>query len=146
MMIPNSVAEQIRAAVLALDSAGNLPDRVGHAHSAIPLLADIGGAVLLRADGVVLELEWDQESEQHPRERPELASTVPLVSGAERYPWLKALLPQRPPDAVSCSTCLGGGSIKVEGGKGRVFCGVCGALGWVAVQPAVAADGAPPRR
>ena len=136
MDLPSAISAQITAAVLALDPEGGLPDRVGRTHSAIPLLADLGGAVLLRADGTILELEWDQESELKPRERGEFANTVPLVAGVERYPWLAALLPRRPADAPACASCDGAGSISPSRGSGRVFCGQCGALGWVAVQPA----------
>ena len=132
MQLPAEIAEQIAAAVLALHPAGGWPDEVGHRYSAIPLYADIGGAVLLRADGVFLELEWDQAIERSPRERSDLTSTVPLVAGAERYPWLKALLPVRPRDARPCATCRGLGSIALTNGSSRIFCGDCGALGWIA--------------
>lgn len=138
MNLPVEIAEQISAAIEALDSSRGLPDRVGRELSAIPLLADIGGAVLLRADGVFLELEWDQETEVHPREVAEPSSTVPLVAGTERYPWLVALLPARPADARPCSACRGGGSIHTNI-SGRIFCGECGALGWAAAQPNVEA-------
>jgi len=117
---------------LALDPARGWPDRVGRQHSAIPLLADIRGAILLRPDGVFLQLGWDQDSQQHPKELAELPSTAALVAGAERYSWLQSLLPRRPPDARSCTTCEGAGRISVVGAGGGVFCESCGALGWIA--------------
>ena len=132
MRIPDAIAEQIRTAVLSLDSSRGLPDRVGREHGAIPLLADLGGAVLLRPDGVVLELEWDQHTERHPRELAEPASTVPLVAGCERYAFLKALLPSPPSSAPACSTCQGTGRIFAGISSGHVFCPACGALGWIA--------------
>jgi hypothetical protein len=146
MRLPAAIAEQISIAVSELDPTGSLPDRTGHAHAAIPLLADIGGAVLLRSDGTVLELEWDHVTEQRPRHLEEMASTVPLVAGTERYPWLGVLLPPRPTDARTCPSCLGVGRFTPAGGSGRIFCGPCGALGWVAVQTIVGVDGASPRR
>jgi hypothetical protein len=132
MRLPETIAEQISIAVSQLDPEGNLPDRAGRAHAAIPLLADLGGAVLLRSDGTILELEWDQATEQQPRERAELASMVPLVAGAERYPWLGALLPPRPAEANNCPSCLGAGKIIPAGGGGGFFCGLCNAMGWIA--------------
>lgn len=145
MHLPREITEWISAAVEVLSPNRGLPDRVGREHSAIPLLADLGGAILLRADGVFLELEWDQETELQPREASEPASTVPLVAGTERYPWLAALLPVRPADARPCSACRGTGSIPTNI-TGSVFCGHCGALGWIAVQPRVAGERAAPSR
>jgi hypothetical protein len=135
MQLPAEIAEQITTAIQALDPAAGWLDELGHRHSAIPLYADIGGAVLLRSDGVFLELEWDQETEHHPRECSDLTSTVPLVAGAERYPWLKGLLPVRPSDARPCTSCQGLGRIVLTNGSGRILCGVCGALGWKASSP-----------
>ena len=49
-----------------------------------------------------------------------------LVQGAERYPALKAAIPQRPTDAVMCQECQGIGTFASHP---EVIC-ACGGLGW----------------
>jgi hypothetical protein len=138
MKLPFEMSRQIAEAIRALDRERGIPDRVGIEHEAIPLYADLGGAVLLREDGTLLELEWDQESERNPRvlDEPPLKDGFPftavLVAGMDRYPWLSSLLPARTPAAIDCATCRGSGRVQpsnvaVDGG---MLCGECGALGW----------------
>src|SRR5512138_1434937 len=102
MYLPSDIAARVASTVAALDETTHL-EWIGQQHSAIPLFADLGGAILLRADGTFLELEWDEPSEQTPRELDTPSWPVALVAGSERYPWLVPLLPLRPADAVTCS-------------------------------------------
>ena len=131
MRIPSDVASRLRAAIETLGE-DTLPDRLGRAHGALPLWADLGGAILLRPDGMFLELEWDQPSEQQPREVDEPSWSVALVAGAERYPWLAGLLPSRPEGAIDCSDCHGEGHLRFDTSetRGTVYCGTCDGLGW----------------
>lgn len=124
------LSELIRGSVEALSShPRGLPDAVAKGHGALPLLADIGGLWMLRPDGTILELVWDEEGP--PSVASEGAGLVGLVAGSERYPWLSELLPQRPADAANCPSCDGQGQITIAPpGKGVVFCGSCSALGW----------------
>jgi hypothetical protein len=131
MRLPNDTQSRILAAIAELDPSGSLTERLGHRHSLIPLYADMGGAILLRADGVLLEVLWDSETEEYPTEL-ERAPSVALVAGCARYPWLACLLPPRPQHAIACTTCSGQGVLVL--GEHRAFCAACGALGWTAAQ------------
>jgi hypothetical protein len=134
MRLLPDVSARVAAAVKQLGTE-TWPDRAGREHGAIPLWADIGGAILLRPDGTVLELEWDQPSEHAPRELDAPSWRVALVTGAERYPWLAALLPQRPANAETCPDCEGKGRRDYNDPetRGRVYCASCDGLGWRAV-------------
>jgi len=57
MQLSVDLSVRIRDAITRLGDT--VPDRVGRQHNAIPLWADLGGAILLRADGTFLELEWE---------------------------------------------------------------------------------------
>jgi hypothetical protein len=130
MLIQASIAAKIASEVTALGDQ-LLPDITGKRLHALPLYADLGGAVLLRADGQFLELQWDKPSEQDPIERDEPSWKVALVAGAERYPWLAELLPSRPDNAVNCEVCDGTGRFPHAGSsRGYLFCGRCDGLGW----------------
>jgi hypothetical protein len=59
--------------------------------------------------------------------------TMYLVTGAEDYPELKVLLPGRPESSLDCYHCKGTGWFDQDGAKVHVRCGMCRALGWVAV-------------
>jgi hypothetical protein len=48
-----------------------------------------------------------------------------LHHGRQRYPWLAALLPPRPADALTCSNCGGTGTLALP-----ATCS-CGGAGWV---------------
>lgn len=52
-----------------------------------------------------------------------------LVAGANRYPQLRVLLPERPPGAVDCP-CLKHPLLA----SNQVLCGNCGGLGWLATE------------
>ena len=135
MKLEADTAARIRSAIAELGNE-TIPDRAGRQHNALPLYADIGGAVLLRADGIFLELEWDQSSEQRPNEREVPSWPVALIAGSARYPWLSTLLPTPPATATECQACGGRGRITDGGASdGYFYCAECGGLGWV--SPAV---------
>jgi hypothetical protein len=125
MRIPADVALEISRAIAQLGETA-WPDLAGREHNALPLFADLGGAVLLRADGTFLELEWDEPTERTPRllEQPSYAPA--LAIGAERFPCLRPLLPPRPANAITCDTCHGRGRLPVV----SIPCAACAALGW----------------
>jgi hypothetical protein len=134
MRLDQLLSARVAAAVRELGTTG--PEIAGREHGAIPLWADMGGAVLLRPDGTVLEFEWDDPSEHDPRKVDHPTWPVALVTGAERYPWLASvLLPIRPSNAVECPDCEGKGRRIYDGPnrRGTVYCATCNALGWRAV-------------
>jgi hypothetical protein len=130
MKLPPETAARVAAAIKDLRSEPvDHVDAIAKRHGAIPLLADMGGALLLRPDGAMLELLWD--AEDSPTPAPLDQEPLGWVAGAERYEWLAALIPPRPTGAVDCTACSGKGKIAVQGAtRGRVFCGACRALGW----------------
>jgi len=129
MQVPKHIAEQLRIAIADLDPDGHLPDARGASYGALPLLADLGGCWFLRADGVFLEVRWDENED-----RPEMLNHTPvaaLVVGAERYPWLRELIPARPANAIDCPDCGGVGKVFVAGIDNQGFlCAKCNVLGW----------------
>ena len=90
--------------------------------NALPLYEDIGGVLALCSDGTMMQVAPDADTAQPVTD--ERWITVALVAGAERYPDLRELLPQRPPNAQPCAVCRGTG--RVHG----AWCGACSALGW----------------
>jgi len=99
-------------------------------------MGTIGATWLLRPDGTFLDVDSDSGKAAQPLD-PAFHTTA-LVAGTERYPWLSELLPQRPPLARDCTTCLGDGRLyptnDPSGGLG-VFCPACNALGWTVLGP-----------
>ena len=135
MNLPPETAARIAAALATLGDH-TLPDSTGQRLGALPLYAGDDGAVLLRPDGVFLELAWGQASELVPLELETPTWPVVLHAAAVRYRWLNALLPDRPYNAPNCRAC--GGVARVadaESSTGYVFCGACQGAGWIA--PAV---------
>jgi hypothetical protein len=134
-MVPWDVERRIAWEVATLDDDPRLvANVVGRRVGALPLLADLGGALLLRPDGVVLELEWDTPSEGAPRVASERSRRVGIGVGVIERPWLAALLPPRPRDAVPCPMCRGERRVFPRTARpGEWFvCGACEAQGWVA--------------
>lgn len=105
-------------------------DRVGEVarvNNALPLRADVGGVTLLRPDGELISHAWDSE-EPARREKDARMRLLALKAGADRYPLLAALLPERPSGASDCPECGGTGRILIA--ETEVTCGLCCGLGW----------------
>jgi hypothetical protein len=120
--LPAAILTRVRAAIADLDGSFDW-GRLGRQHDAIPLLLTIGTMIFLRSDGAFLEYEGDPFPERLVRETTEV-NPLALAWGVERYPWLEALIPPRPPNGRDCGTC---------GGKVRLgSCPSCAGLGWVA--------------
>ena len=98
-------------------------------YNALPLYAGWCGWGLLTPQGDVLEAD---EEEGGVALANEPWRTLYLVVGAERFPEIASLLPQRPADATACSECMGTGWVHVEGCRTQFPCGPCRALGWLA--------------
>jgi hypothetical protein len=128
MSIPPATSRRIEDAIADL-----VPEPVGHInfegllHRALPLFGTIGEVWLLRADGSLWRADSDAGLALEPL--PQSLRTMALVAGAQRYTWLRDLLPSRPADAIDCTSCGGVGRL---GSERAVFCDACGALGWCA--------------
>jgi hypothetical protein len=129
MLLPAPIAAKVRKAIAELDESFDW-GRLGKRSSAIPLLLTIG-TMILRSDGLFLVYEGDPLPERLIRESAEI-DTVAIAYGSERYPWLSALFPPRPPTAVDCKTCGGKRRLgNLSDRNGYVYCPSCAALGWV---------------
>jgi hypothetical protein len=99
---------------------------------ALPVYVDIGGALLLRPDGTVLEVHsnqsWDGPVESRDLEA-ERDLKLARVAAARSWPTLASLAPQRPEGAAECATCQGDGLLVV--GELEAYCRDCGGSGWV---------------
>jgi hypothetical protein len=95
-------------------------------HGFVPLYADLGGVVGVRPDGTFVGLGDDPDAA--PAEMTSVRwRDLAVLIGAKRYPELRALIPPRPPDAVTCANCAGSGVIAE---LPTVTC-ACGGLGWI---------------
>ena len=82
----------------------------------------------IRADGEMVSwsTEGDYSGLRPVEDRTWLLSA--LVCGVERYPELRALLPERPKEAVDCP-CRKHPLLV----SGKIRCGECGGIGWLPV-------------
>jgi hypothetical protein len=98
---------------------------------AVPVYSDLGGALLLRPDGKILRVGWEDEEKAEPADQ--RWSLMGRVAAAEFFPELRALAPSPPASADNCPNCGGAGLERwwVEGVKGVTFCGRCCGLGWL---------------
>jgi hypothetical protein len=133
MLLPAHISERIRE---VLAQGGGFPiDEEARSHGAIALMGTIGAIWMLRPDGTF----WDADADFGKPLTPlslELETTA-IVAGTERFPWLKELLPARPPDAADCSLCGGRGVLVPKNappGSSGAFCPKCQALGWLSPE------------
>ncbi len=133
MNIPESIAELVEQAWQDLPS-----DNPARAHHGIPLLLTLGAMLVLRSDGVILDL-WPEYEPGWPTSdgKSRIVSSeegwIGIVAGSEAYPWLADLIPLRPTGAIDCDKCEGRGRVPVTDWRGEtvtMYCGDCSALGW----------------
>jgi hypothetical protein len=125
--IPATLSQRIEAEIQRLEE--HPPGHINHEgrrQNALPLFGTVGEVWLLRPDGTLWRADSDFGRKLEPL--PNEAQLTALAVGAQRYPFLRELLPSRPDNAVQCDACAGRGRI----GPGEVlFCYSCGTLGWV---------------
>jgi hypothetical protein len=128
-MLESQIQERI---VELLAETGSDPGewrRVARLLNALPIYADMGGWVALRADGSMLYLDSDREEISEEIE-PKF-NLISLVRGSEKYPELKTLLPERALDVADCPDCRGTGRLFLDKAVYEVIiCGNCSGLGW----------------
>jgi hypothetical protein len=131
------IAEKVRqhrdALLSQSGSLGEIQDgrrrnyvEVAVATNCLPVYTDMGGALLLDTDGTVRCYEWDTLRTTEITDDRQIV--LAIVAAAQEYPDLIDLLPRRPPLATSCSDCSGTGKLF----DGKIYCGTCHGLGWVA--------------
>jgi hypothetical protein len=101
--------------------------------AALPLYADWGGGVALRADGELIGFLWNEPQSIKVETDPHLRFLA-VVSGAERYPELAPLLPMRTSTDRDCPSCGGTGRLLDLEAHGvdttHIRC-YCGGAGWL---------------
>lgn len=96
----------------------------------LPLTSDAGGFYAMTIAATVVEVRWDDVIASEVTDT--RALNVALFQGAKRYPELASLLPNRPPDAATCTSCSGTGepSDIPPHLQNAVVC-YCGGAGWL---------------
>ncbi|AMV23875.1 hypothetical protein VT84_05640 [Gemmata sp. SH-PL17] len=119
----------------------DLLDRVVRELVALPVYADMGGTLLVAADGEVYCL--DHDSIEVRREHDPGWQLLARTAVAEIAPELRVLLPDRPPSAPDCAVCSGSGHIQATPTH-RCWCGTCWGLGWreTKIEPNTASNSA----
>lgn len=132
------IQDAIRDYILDVKSAGyELASETAKAvevMDALPLWCDWNGGVALRPDGELIGFLWDEpqlakiESDPHYR-------FLACVVGAEKYPELACLSPERTAADRDCPSCNGSGvPVGLEelgiASKGSIRC-YCGGAGWL---------------
>jgi len=90
----------------------------------LPIYSDMGGILVLLPDGQVVHFDPDTQSIAPVADKRWRAAA--LTHAARKFPEISSLIPPRPPDAASCPSCGGTGTMFVN-----ITCGICFGLGWV---------------
>jgi len=130
MVLPERIAEQIRAIVASTPTVGGHIDNEAAKYGGVAVMGTIGAVWLLRPDGTIWEVDDDFGRPLVPV--PPEWHHAAVACGAERYPWLADLVPPRPADAIPCSTCHGRGKLRTAArpNEAGVLCPQCYARGW----------------
>ncbi|MGH9766226.1 MAG: hypothetical protein ACREAB_02225 [Blastocatellia bacterium] len=97
---------------------------------ALPIGVSLWAYVFLTPDGEVISTGYEPGDLERSRSIQDLLNA--LVWGAERYPVLAALIPERPRDSPDCPLCVGSGVYDAgRYSKKAAVCVCCSGLGWV---------------
>jgi hypothetical protein len=93
--------------------ADSMPDGLGLREivsklNLLPLMLDTGGCYAIQADGKVVSFLWDDYKAVR-REDDARIRNIALFQGSKKYNELLALIPEKPADALQCSSCKGTG-------------------------------------
>ncbi|MCI0665954.1 MAG: hypothetical protein L0220_33280 [Acidobacteria bacterium] len=124
----NVVVRELLAGLSPSDFADAEEYRLSKEISALPIGFGIFSYFLLRPDGEVISVDClDSIKIERSRENYHLLRI--LAWGAERYPALTSLIPERPPEAEDCPLCGGSGTnVSIAGSE--MSCVLCSGLRW----------------
>jgi hypothetical protein len=106
--------------------------RLSQKFTALPIGSGEFSYFLLHPDGEVISIDCLDSVEVERSCESYRLSTI-LAWGAERYPALAPLIPERPPEAEDCPLCGGSGTdVSVAGDE--MTCVWCSGLGWAMVE------------
>jgi hypothetical protein len=126
-----SLAGQIQARIVAF-LASDAPrleslTQAVREHEFLPLYLGWIAALGIRPDGSFVYFEYEPVPKPVRPLEESFWQRMAILQGAKEYPELRALLPERPAIATTCSSCHGAGELA---GLPQLICG-CGGLGWV---------------
>lgn len=104
---------------------GEAYEQAARKYNALPLAEGWFGWAVLTQEGEVLDALEDGSASR----AAEPLRTMFLVAGAEKFPELVVLLPERTADSADCPRCEGSGWMPYNSRKIR--CHECRSLGWV---------------
>lgn len=129
-MTSHAVAPELAAAIRRLSHEAVRKEATSELRSAaqrtggVPVYADLGGVLVVMADGGVLR--FDPEAEGVSVVDDERWRTLALARASRRFPELSDLCPSRPLASTTCPQCNGEGVI-----LGGLECGNCFGVGWL---------------
>ena len=126
----NEVINELLAELNPSDFADQEEYRLSQDLQALPIGVSLWAYVFLTPDGEVISTGYEPGELERSRESQDVLNT--LAWGAERYPLLEALIPERPQDSKVCPLCDGlGGYGNWMLSKRPAICVCCSGLGWV---------------
>jgi len=123
-----NVIEHALNAYLATDDG--VHDRTAASLNAVPLYHGWTGTVYLTTTGHFLFRDEEIDPPETRPEADEHLQLVSLVEGANRFPILANLFPDRPSDDNTCERCEGTGRFYPRNVTGWLYCPECHGLGW----------------
>ena len=123
----NAVEQELRAYLRTEDGAR---DRSAASLKALPLYRGWTGTVYLTTSGQFLFRDEEVDQPQIRPEDDEHLQIIALVEGANRFPLLANLFPERSLDDEGCETCEGAGRLYPRNATGWLYCPGCHGLGW----------------
>jgi hypothetical protein len=105
-------------------------DRTAASLRALPLYRGWTGTVYLTTTGEFLFRDEEIDPPQIRAEHDEHLQIVALVEGANLFPTLANLFPERPVDNAECELCQGTGRFYPRNTTGWLYCPDCHGLGW----------------
>jgi hypothetical protein len=124
----NVVVNELLAGLSPSDVADAEEYRLSKEFTALPIGIGFFSYNFLRPDGEVISIAYF-DSIEIGRSRKSYNLLRTLAWGAERYPALAPLIPERPPEAEDCPLCRGSGTnVSISGND--VTCVWCSGLRW----------------
>lgn len=106
----------------AQESESSAIREAAQATGALPVHADLGGALAVTADGDVIQYDFETGATTTPEEN---WRVLALAKAARRFPELRDLAPRKPAYAIECPSCAGSGTM-----PGNTDCATCWGNGW----------------
>ena len=120
--IKTSEAIRRLAAKAAQEPGSSVIKEVAQATGALPVHADMGGALAVTPEGDVIQYDFETGATSAPEGNWRILA---LAKAARRFSELRELAPPKPNSAVVCPSCGGRGVT-----LGNADCGACWGTGW----------------